>query len=700
VTPTKVEKEIGGRIFSLETGKLAKQAHGAVVVRLADTMVLTAVTTAEAREGIDFFPLTVDYRERGQAAGRIPGGRFYKREGRPSTKETVTMRMTDRPMRPLFPKSFRKEVLITTQVLSADGQNDPDVLSINGASASLVVSPIPFHGPVGAVRVGRVEGEFILFPTHDQLQNGDLDLIVASNRTGVTMLEGDAKELPEETVMEAILFGHEAATQLIELQEELVAKAGIPPKEFVEEEDQSELLGKILGEYSGAIRESACAVAKQERHEAVSELKSQIVEKFIEGLDKEEAREVAGKTKETFEKAKKQIIRSMILDEGVRTDGRGFGDVRPLTCEVGLFPMTHGSALFQRGQTQAVVATTLGTVRDEEIVESLSGEYKRKFMLHYYFPSFSVGEVSMPRGPGRREIGHGALAERSLVAVLPPWENFPYTIRLVADTFESNGSSSMAAVCGGTLALMDAGVKIARPVAGISIGLVREGERWVTLTDIMGEEDFNGDMDFKVAGSQKGVTGIQLDLKVKSVSEEVLRKGFEDARQARIQILRQMLECLPAPRKQLSDHAPRLIQIKINPAKIGAVIGPGGKVIRSIEEQTKAKLEIMDDGTVIITGENEEAVSSARTIVENLTEDVEIGKEYEGKVVSVKDFGCFVEILPGQEGLVHISELSDSYVESISDVVNIGDSIRVRVIDIDPQGRVRLSRKAILTDPR
>lgn len=700
MTPTKVEKEIGGRIFSLETGKLAKQAHGAVVVRLADTMVLTAVTTAEAREGIDFFPLTVDYRERGQAAGRIPGGRFYKREGRPSTKETVTMRMTDRPMRPLFPKSFRKEVLITTQVLSADGQNDPDILSINGASASLMVSPIPFHGPVGAVRVGRVEGEFILFPTHDQLQNGELDLIVASNRTGVTMLEGDAKELPEETVMEAILFGHEAATQLIELQEELVAKAGIPPKEFVEEEDQSELLEKILGEYSGAIRESACAVAKQERNEAVSELKSQIVEKFIEGLDKEEATKVAGKTKEAFEKAKKQIIRSMILDEGVRTDGRGFGDVRPLTCEVGLFPMTHGSALFQRGQTQSVVATTLGTVRDEEIVESLSGEYKRKFMLHYYFPSFSVGEVSMPRGPGRREIGHGALAERSLVAVLPPWENFPYTIRLVADTFESNGSSSMAAVCGGTLALMDAGVKIARPVAGISIGLVREGERWVTLTDIMGEEDFNGDMDFKVAGSQKGVTGIQLDLKVKSVSEEVLRKGFEDARQARIQILRQMLECLPAPRKQLSDHAPRLLQIKINPAKIGAVIGPGGKVIRSIEEQTKAKLEIMDDGTVIITGENEEAVSSARTIVENLTEDVEIGKEYEGKVVSVKDFGCFVEILPGQEGLVHISELSDSYVESISDVVDIGDSIRVRVIDIDPQGRVRLSRKAILTDPR
>jgi len=700
VTPTKVEKEIGGRIFSLETGKLAKQASGAVVVRLADTMVLTAVTTAEARAGIDFFPLTVDYRERGQAAGRIPGGRFYKREGRPSTKETVTMRLTDRPMRPLFPKSFREEVLIMTQVLSADGQNDPDILSINGASASLMASPIPFHGPVGAVRVGRVEDELILFPTHEQLGKGDLDLIVASNRTGVTMLEGDAKELPEETVMEAILFGHEAATQLMELQEELVAEAGIPPKEFPEEEDGNELLEKILAEHSQAIRESACAVAKQERNEAVSELKDQIVEKSIEGLEKEEAAEVAGKTKEAFEEAKKQIIRSMILDEGVRTDGRGFGDVRELTCEVGLFPMTHGSALFQRGQTQAVVATTLGTVRDEEIVESLSGEYKRKFMLHYYFPSFSVGEVSMPRGPGRREIGHGALAERSLVAVLPPWEDFPYTIRLVSDTFESNGSSSMAAVCGGTLALMDAGVKIARPVAGISVGLVSEGERWVTLTDIMGEEDFNGDMDFKVAGSQKGVTGIQLDLKVKSVSEEILRRGFEDARQARIHILRQMLECLPAPRKELSDHAPRLIQIKINPEKIGAVIGPGGKVIRSIEEETTAKLEIMDDGTVIVTGDSEEAVSSARTIVENLTEDVEIGKEYEGKVVSVKDFGCFVEILPGQEGLVHISELSDSYVENISDAVDIGDSIRVRVIDIDPQGRVRLSRKAILMDSR
>jgi polyribonucleotide nucleotidyltransferase len=697
VAATKVEKEIGGRVFSIETGKLARQAHGAVVVRLADTIILTAVTAEETRQDLGFFPLTVDYRERGQAAGRIPGGRFYKREGRPSTKEIVTMRLTDRPLRPLFPKSFRQEVLITTQVLSADGHNDPDILSITAASASLMVSPIPFHGPIGAVRVGRVDGELLLFPTVEQLEAGELDLVVASNRSGVTMLEGDAKELPEETLIEAIQFGHQAALQLIALQDDLARGAGISPKVFADEPEQSELEAEILAQYGPAIRESVCAVAKEERREAVKELKKQMVEKRIEGLAKDVAKETAAKVEDAFEKAKKGIIRKMVLDEGARLDGRALAEVRPITCEVGLFPMTHGSALFQRGQTQAVVTTTLGTVRDEESVEGLTGESTRKFMMHYYFPSFSTGEVSMPRGPGRREIGHGALSERSLLAVLPPWDKFPYTIRLVSDIFESNGSSSMASVCGGTLALMDAGVKITRPVAGISIGLVTEGDRWVTLTDIMGEEDFNGDMDFKVAGSQKGVTGIQLDLKIKKISDEIIRKAFTEAREARIQILRQMLECLPAPRKNLSDHAPRLVQMKVEPAKIGAIIGPGGKTIRGIEEQTAAKLDIMDDGTVIITGVSDESVGRARTMVENLTEEVKIGKEYDGKVVSIKDFGCFVEVLPGQEGLVHISELSDTYVEKISDVVKMGDPIRVKVIDIDNQGRVRLSRKAVLT---
>ena len=693
-----VEREIGGRVLSLETGRLAKQAHGAVVVRLADTMVLTTAVTADPRPGLDFFPLTVDYRERSQAVGKIPGGRFFKREGRPSTKEIVTMRMTDRPIRPLFPKSFKDEVMIMTQVLSADEQNDPDILSINGASASLMVSPIPFHGPIGAVRVGRIDEQFVLFPTAEQVEEGEMDLIVVSNRGGVTMLEGDAKEVPEEIVIEAILWGHEAAQQLIELQDELVEKAGIPPKEFPEEPEADPFEEEFYTEHSAAIREAACAAAKLERRDAVKELRSELIEKYTEGLEEAEAAKKASELKGIYEKAKKRTVREMILDDEVRTDGRGFDDVRALECEVGLFPMTHGSALFQRGETQAVVVTTLGTPRDEEIVQPLGEEYKRKFMLHYYFPPFATGEVSMPRGPGRREIGHGNLAERSLIAVLPDWDTFPYTIRLVSDIFESNGSSSMASVCGGTLALMDAGVKITRPVAGISVGLVSDGERWKTLVDIMGEEDFNGDMDFKVAGSQKGVTGIQLDLKIEGIGEDIIRKAMADAREARIIILRQMLECLAAPRKKMAASAPRLDQVKIDPEKIGTIIGPGGKTVRMIEEVTGAKLDISDDGTVVIAAKSDESLEAGRKFVESLTEEVEIGKDYEGKVVTVKDFGCFVEILPGQEGLVHISELSDTYVDRIDDVVQVGDSMKVRVIDMDDTGRIRLSRKAVLLD--
>ncbi|MBI2194958.1 MAG: polyribonucleotide nucleotidyltransferase [Planctomycetes bacterium] len=694
----RVEREIGGRLFSLETGRLARQAHGAVVVRYADTMVLSTVVAEKGREGLDFFPLTVDYRERMQAAGKIPGGRFYKREGRPSTKEVVTMRMTDRPLRPLFPKTFKDEVQIMTQVLAADRQNDPDILSINGASASLAVSPIPFGGPVGAVRIGRMEGQFVVNPTVDQVENGELDLIVVANREGVTMLEGDAKELSEDVIVEAILFGQKAVIPLIEMQEELVQKAGIGPKTFTAPAVKDGLEEKIYAEYASAIRSATCAVAKQERREAVKELGNQIVEKYTAGLGKDEAADMKARIGEAFWNAKKKVIRSMVLLDGQRCDGRSFDEVRPVSCEAGVLPMTHGSALFQRGETQALVVTTLGTSRDEEIVDGLREEFKRKFMLHYYFPPFSTGEVSAPRGPGRREIGHGALAERSLKAVIPPWDKFPYTIRLVSDIFESNGSSSMASVCGGTLALMDAGVPIARPVAGISIGLISDGDRWVTLTDIMGEEDFNGDMDFKIAGSQKGVTGIQLDLKLAGIGEAIVRKAVQQAREARIHILRTMLKVLPAPRKDISIHAPRLEQIKINPEKIGMVIGPGGSMIRKIEKDTGASLEIEDDGTVTIAGKSGDAVKSARIMVEQLTEEVEVGKIYVGTVVSTKDFGCFVEILPGQEGLVHISELADSYVDHVEDVVRVGDSVKVQVIGIDDQNRIRLSRRAVLAE--
>jgi len=699
VNVVKVEKEFGGKLFSLETGKLAKQAGGAVVVGYADTIVLSTVCTADPRPGLDFFPLTVDYRERFQAAGKIPGGRFHKKEGAPSDKEILTMRMTDRPLRPLFPKSFNDEVQIMAQVLSADGQNDPDILSINGASAALTVSSIPFFGPIGAVRVGRIEEQFIINPTQEQIENGDIDLIVASNKEGVCMLEGDARELEEEEIIQAILFGNEAAQQMIALQEELAEKAGIPAKEYTEEAVENPFEEQINTEFAAAIREAACDEAKQVRREAVSELKKSIVEKLTEGLDGDEANERAGQVKEAFETAKKKAIRSMILNDGERLDGRGFEDVRPLYCEVDLLPMAHGSAIFQRGETQSLVTTTLGTGRDEQIVQGLGEEYKRRFLLHYYFPSFSVGEVRMPRGPGRREIGHGMLAERSLKAVLPPWEDFPYTIRLVSDTLESNGSSSMASVCAGTLALMDAGIKISRPVAGISVGLIMEEDRWVTITDIMGEEDFTGDMDLKISGSQKGITGIQLDLKVKFISEEIIRKAIAQARDARINILRSMLEVLPEPRGDLSDSAPRLDRIQINPEKIGGVIGPGGKMIRKIEEDTGAGLDISDDGTVVISGPNKESVLAARTFVERLTEEVEVGKTYAGRVVAVKDFGCFAEILPGQEGMVHISELDDNYVERVDDVVSVGDEITVRCIGIDDQGRVRLSRKAVLVDP-
>lgn len=696
---TRVEKEIGGRVLFMETGKLAKQAHGAVVVGFADTQVLSTVVSAEGRPGLDFFPLTVDYRERGQAAGKIPGGRFMKREGRPSTKEILTMRMTDRPLRPLFPKGYKKEVQIMAQVLSADGQNDPDVLSINGASACLMLSPLPFLGPVGAVRVGRIGEQFVLFPTQEQIDNGDLDLIVAGNADGVCMLEGDANQLPEEVCLDAIYFGYEGCKELLAMQVELIEKHEVPAKVFPEvEAEATSLIDEIYEKYAEGIKESCQKVAKQERAEAVSEFRDEIVAQYIVGLDDEAAAARKAEVKEAHYQAKKRVIRRMILDEGKRCDGRGFDVVRELLCEVGLFPMTHGSALFQRGQTQAVVGCTFGTSRDEEIVEGLGEEIHRKFMLHYNFPPFSVGEVSMPRGPGRRDIGHGALAERSIKAVLPEWEKFPYTIRLVSDIYESNGSSSMASVCGATLALMDAGVPITRPVAGISVGLVSEGDKWATLTDIMGEEDFNGDMDLKIAGSQQGVTGIQLDLKVSNISREIMTKGFEDAKVARINILRTMLETLPKPRKELAANAPRMCQIQIDPEKIGMIIGPGGKMIRSIEQQTGASLDIDDDGTITISGPNGDSVKDAQTFIESMTKEVEIGEEYDGKVVAIKDFGCFVEILPGQEGLVHISELSDKFVDNIHDHVDIGDAMRVRVIDIDGQNRVRLSRKAVLLD--
>ena len=696
VEQTTVEREIGGRTFSLSTGYLAKQASGAVVVQYGETVVFVAAQTGPPRPGIDFFPLTCDYRERFAAAGKFPGG-FLKREGRPSTREILTARLTDRPIRPLFPKGYNDEVQLVSNALAYDGENDPDVLSINGASTALMISPAPFQGPIAAVRVGMVDDELVLFPTREELKEGTLDLIVAGSKESVLMIEGFGNQIPEDVMADAIMFAHEAVVDLCGLQEELVAALNLPAKEFPEAEENP-FLGIVREKAYGRIREAKVGKSKAERYAAIDAIRAELIEEFFpNGATETEDGKTVGQLKQAVYKTDHQAIRDLLL-EGKRLDGRELGALRHVESEVGIIPRIHGSAVFTRGETQAVAQITLGTARDTQRVDGPVEEFEKRFMLDYNFPSYSVGECRPIRGPGRREIGHGMLAERSVAWVLPPAEKFPYTIRMISDITESNGSSSMASVCSGTLALMDAGVPISQPVAGISIGLIKEGDKWQLLTDIMGDEDHHGDMDFKIAGTGKGITGIQLDLKIDGISEDIIRATLEQGRNARRDLLRIMLQAISRPRKEISQYAPRLLQTKIDPEKIGLLIGPGGKTIRAMQEETGTQIDINNDGTVTIAAAQASGAEEALARIEAMTEEVKVGRTYKGKVSSVKDFGAFIEIAPGKDGLCHISELSDGFVKNVSDICKVGDELEVKVIAVDDQNRVKLSRKAVLAE--
>ncbi len=690
-----VEREIGGRTLRIETGKMAKQAHGSALVRYGDTVVLATATRADPREGIDFFPLTVEYREMTYAAGKIPGG-FFKREGRPSTKETLTCRMIDRPIRPLFPEGYKDEVQIVVLVLSADQDNDPDILSVIAASTALALSPIPWDGPIGAVRVGLVDDQVVLMPTHAQRSSGTLDMAVAGPAEFVNMIEVEGREVPEEKVLEALAAAQPYTGTIIEMQQELVRAAGKPKQPFEPPKDVSALERRIEEGFLADLEQAKRVPGKLDRKAACDAVKQRACEAIL-GPEGETEEWSAADFNTAWQHVEDRVVRRMLL-AGERTDGRRPDQLRPISCEVGVMPRTHGSALFTRGETQALVVTTLGTGEDQQIIDGLIEEYRKPFMLHYNFPPFSVGEVRPIRGPRRRDIGHGALAEKSLQGVVPSTDEFPYTIRIVSDIMESNGSSSMATVCGATLSLMDAGVPIKHPVAGVSIGRISEGDKDLLLVDIQGEEDHVGDMDFKIAGTQKGVTGIQLDLKIRGIDLDVCRRALEAARKARLDILKIMLQTLPEPRPEISRHAPRLIQLHINPDKIGTLIGPGGKTIRGIEEETGATVEVENDGTVTVACVDAEKAERAVQRIKDLTAEVELGKIYTGKVVSVKEFGAFIEILPGQDGMCHISELADGYVKEVTDVVKVGDTVRAKVINIDERGRIKLSRRAALRE--
>jgi len=690
------EAVIGGRVMSIETGRVAEQASGAVLVRYGDTVILaTVVGSNEPREGIDFFPLTVDVEERMYAAGKIPGG-FIKREGRATEHAILACRLADRPIRPLFPKGYRNDVQVVITVLSVDQENDFDILGIVGASAALSISDIPFAGPVGAVRVGYVNDQLVVNPVESQMPQSRLDLAIAGTSDAVMMVEAGAKELPEDTMLEAVRFGHEALQDIIKMQEKLVQAVNKEKRPFtpapVDEELHAKVSAFVLPRFEAAVNNAD----KATRSEALSQVQEDLVAALSEEYS-ERMKEVIA----FYEKELKSYVRNSILDHGYRPDGRDFTTIRPISCEVGLLPRAHGSGIFTRGQTQVLSTVTLGSPGDEQVLDGLITTENKRFMHHYNFPPYSTGESKPLRGPGRREIGHGALAERAIAAVIPSQEEFPYTIRAVSDILSSNGSSSMGSVCGTTMALMDAGVPIHAPVAGVAMGLVTgEGERegkWAVLTDIQGIEDALGDMDFKVAGTADGVTALQMDIKVKGITYEIMAKALEQAHAGRMFIMEKMLDAIDAPRETLSDFAPRIQTIKINPDKIGAVIGPGGKMIRKIQEDSGAKIDIEDDGSVNISAVSGEAMQTAMDAVRALTEEVEVGHIYTGTVRRIVDFGCFVEILPGKEGLVRTSQLADYQVMRPEDVVSIGDEITVMVIEVDGQGRVNLSRRAALS---
>jgi polyribonucleotide nucleotidyltransferase len=696
----RVSKIIGTCDLTIETGKLAKLADGSVTVRSGETIILVAAVSATSvKEGQDFFPLTVDYREKAAAAGKFPGG-YFKREGRPSEKETLTSRMTDRPLRPLFPKGYFYDTQVISVLLSADGENDPDILSINGASAALGLSDIPFAGPIGAVRVGRVNGGFVVNPTHSERQLSNLDLVYVGTWEGVLMIEGAADQLPEEDFIAALEFAHPFVREIIEMQRELVSAAGKPKRE-VEllnvRDDLLEIAYQVAGDrIEGALYTSG----KVARSKAVDALRKEVETAILAKYPEATPFEIS----QAFDYLQKKAFRVSIFDREKRCDGRGFHDIRSLNAEVGLLPRSHGSALFSRGETQAVALATLASVEEAQMIDGYTGgDQSKRFILHYNFPPFSVGETGRFGSTSRREIGHGALAERSIEPVIPPEGEFPYAIRISSEVMESNGSTSMASVCAGVLALMDAGVPIRKPVAGISVGLVTEYEaeelkRYTTLLDIIGSEDHFGDMDFKLCGTRDGITGFQLDLKLPGIPHKIMAEAIIQARDARMRVLDVMGEAITVPRKELSQYAPRIETVKIQPDKIGLLIGPGGKTIKGIVAETGAEINIDDDGSVHIYSANRASLNRAKEIITGMTKEIEVGELYHGRVVSIKDFGAFVEVLPGKDGLVHISELADFRVKSVEDVIKVGDLVWVKCIGIDEKGRVKLSRKAAMRE--
>ncbi|NOZ75339.1 MAG: polyribonucleotide nucleotidyltransferase [FCB group bacterium] len=688
-----VSREIGGRKLTIQTGKVARQAAGSVIVSYGESTIITAVNAAkEIREDIDFFPLQVEYRERHYAGGKIPGG-FFKREARPSEKEVLTSRVTDRPIRPLFPKGFRYETQVVITALTSDGENPTDILAGIGASTALMISDIPWNGPIATVRVGLLQDEFVINPTREQMVKSSLDLTVSGNEQTVVMVEGEAEEVPESTVVEALKFAHETIREIIELQKELIAQVPVEKRPVPEEKSDPDLEAKVLERLGTNVQDLIKITDKKERESATRDFRDTILTEFEELFPEQRSQ-----VKEIFETELKKAFRERILSDGIRSDGRKTDEIRPITIDTGFLPRTHGSVLFTRGETQALVVLTLGTKSDEQIIDSMDEDYKKHYMLHYNFPPYCVGEVGRIGFTSRREIGHGNLAERSLKPIMPSYEEFPYTIRIVSEIMESNGSSSMASVCGGSLALLDAGVPAREHVAGIAMGLILDGERHAVLSDIMGAEDHLGDMDFKVTGTKSGITAIQLDLKIEGLSFELLTEALEQARQGREYILGLMNEALPEP-KEMSPHAPRIMTIQINPEKIGGLIGPGGKNIKKIIADTECSIDVDDTGTVVVANPDARKCQDAVDLIQSITMDPEVGDEFDGTVTRLMTFGAFVEFAPGREGLVHISELDWNRTERVEDVVKVGDKLKVRLIRIDDQGRFDFSHKVLLPKP-
>lgn len=708
-TVVRVQTEVGGRTLILETGVIGKQANAAVFAHYAGSTVLATVVRAAPREGIDFFPLTVDYREKTAAAGKFPGG-FRKKEGPPNEKEILTMRMIDRPIRPLFPDGFLDEVQIQAIVLSHDGQNDTDVIAATAASAALALSDVPYEGPTATVRVGRIHTdagpEFVVNPTVSQMDFSDLDLVIAGHKDGINMIEVGAAEVPEADMLAAVEFGYTQVKQILGLINELASKVAKPKVQGELHLPPPEVVAKVAAACEKDLTQARKIKSKKERSAAVDALRSKVLDEHFalnttgnygDYLASAKARSQA---KEAFKRLEEKITRRLIVQEKTRADGRGPTEIRPIGGAVGIFARTHGSAIFQRGETQSLISVTLGTGKDEQIIDGLIPEYSKKFTLHYYFPPFSTGEVKRITGPGRREIGHGALAERSLLAIMPSPDEFPYTVRVISEITESNGSSSMASVCGGCLALMDAGVPIRATCAGISVGRFADDDdkNELFVTDIIGEEDFFGDMDFKVSGTRDGITGIQLDLKTRGLTLGQIERIFEQARLGRLEIIDVMEQVIPAPRPEISPLAPRLITIQIDPEKIGKLIGPGGKVIRGLQDKHGVTIDVEDDGTVQLAGQDAATIEAAKAEIEALCEEIKVGTVYTGKVVSMKEFGAFIELAPGTDGMCHISELAEGYVKSVADVVKLGELVKVKVINVDEQGRIKLSRKAVLVE--